>query len=315
MITDQLKFNDEAISRLAVLANNLEEGRSSHWQFYLKDFSFNDGNFSGMKGFGGNRKYNFSINFVHHLMQKPYYRWGQKNLIQEICKSGKAIAKKQGRCFDLDQLRQALTLAFLMEKISLNELSGNICIIGDGFANLTNMLLSCLPSNKITKIICVNLTPVLAVDIACILKANKGVSLALVENADQMQLALRDKKVSVIALQADNCELLSGSPIGLAANIASFQEMNPEIIDQYFRILRASKIINPYIYCCNRVEKMLPDGTVTRFFDYPWRSDDEIIVDELCPWQQKYYKCMPPAYYLYDGPAQHRLARLANGSN
>jgi hypothetical protein len=66
-----------------------------------------------------------------------------------------------------------------------------------------------------------------------------------------------------------------------------------------------------YFYCCNRLEKTLPDGTITRFRNYPWKDDDKIIVDELCPWHQYYYSASFPFYHQYDGPVQHRLALMA----
>ena len=64
-------------------------------------------------------------------------------------------------------------------------------------------------------------------------------------------------------------------------------------------------------YCCNREEKRLPDGTITRFADYPWRGSDRVLVDERCPWHQRHYRFRPPFYRPFDGPTRHRLALLA----
>ena len=86
----------------------------------------------------------------------------------------------------------------------------------------------------------------------------------------------------MIAIQATHHDLLRKCPIDLAINIASMQEMDPPIIDAYFDDLRAvaeqKKVI---FYCCNREEKMLPDGTVTRFLDYKWKASDQIIIGHL----------------------------------
>ena len=65
------------------------------------------------------------------------------------------------------------------------------------------------------------------------------------------------------------------------------QEMNSNNILEYFDSIRKSKNLKTYFYCANRVEKVLPDGTTVNFFEYPWHSKDEILIDELCPWQQK----------------------------
>ena len=92
-------------------------------------------------------------------------------------------------------------------------------------------------------------------------------------------------------------------------NVASMQEMNPEVITQFFATLRG--IAGPLaFYCCNREEKMLPDGTIVRFADYPWHSGDKVLDDALCPWHQRYYSARPPFIHSYDGPIRHRLAVL-----
>lgn len=71
----------------------------------------------------------------------------------------------------------------------------------------------------------------------------------------------------------------------LALNVASFQEMNPPVIGEYFDDLRAAAAGRGLVfYCCNREEKRLPDGTVSRFAEYPWSGSDKILLDELCPW-------------------------------
>jgi hypothetical protein len=99
--------------------------------------------------------------------------------------------------------------------------------------------------------------------------------------------------------------------MSLAVNIVSMQEMNPPVIAAYFADLRAVAAKSSLLfYCCNREEKFLPDGTVTRFVDYPWHSDDEVMVDELCPWHREYYRFRPPFYRSYDGPIRHRLVAL-----
>ena len=112
----------------------------------------------------------------------------------------------------------------------------------------------------------------------------------------------------MIAIQASNHELLRYCPVDIALNIASMQEMDPPVIAAYFDDLRAIPSQRQLVfYCCNREEKVLPDGTVTRFLAYPWHPSDQILVDEYAPWHQQYYTLMPPFYRPYDGPHRHRL--------
>ena len=87
------------------------------------------------------------------------------------------------------------------------------------------------------------------------------------------------------------------------------QEMDPPVTARYFELLRRAK--TALFYCCNREEKVLPDGTVTRFAEFPWKPEDKVLFDELCPWHNSYYALLPPFYRPYDGPIRHRLVRLA----
>jgi hypothetical protein len=117
----------------------------------------------------------------------------------------------------------------------------------------------------------------------------------------------------VIAFQAKHHSLLRDCPIDLAININSMQEMNNTDIDSYFDHLRT--ITNDrelFFYCCNRVEKILPDDTLTKFFEYPWHDKDQIYVDELCPWGQVCYSYKPPFYHKLKGPIWHRLVKLSS---
>ena len=112
-----------------------------------------------------------------------------------------------------------------------------------------------------------------------------------------------------IAIQAMDHQLLRECPANFAVNIASMQVMDPLVIAAYFDDLRSiagnQKLM---FYCCNSEEKALPDGTITRFSDYPWATGDEILADEHCPWHQQYYLFKPPFFMPYDGPIRHSLA-------
>lgn len=116
----------------------------------------------------------------------------------------------------------------------------------------------------------------------------------------------------MIAIQAVHHQLLRQVSLDLVINIASMQEMDPPVIAEYFDDFRAVSVKRPlYFYCCNREGKKLPDGTTVRFVDYPWSISDHILVDELCPWHQKYYTVVPPFYRPFDGPIRHRLVRMS----
>jgi hypothetical protein len=133
-----------------------------------------------------------------------------------------------------------------------------------------------------------------------------------VTDASDLEQAMNDSDVDLVAIQAANHALLRQAPLDLVINIASMQEMDPPVIDSYFEDLRTvSAAKRLHFYCCNREEKRLPDGTVTRFADYPWHDSDQVLVDERCPWHQQYYVTRPPFYRNYDGPTRHRLVRMS----
>ena len=109
-------------------------------------------------------------------------------------------------------------------------------------------------------------------------------------------------------LEAENFELMQNLPITLFINIASMQEMDISVINHYFEYIRTSTV-EPHFYCINREEKTLPDGNTIRFADYPW-GESEVLLDEICPFYQKYPNWRPPFWKQFDGPHWHRLVKI-----
>jgi len=220
--------------------------------------------------------------------------------------------ERQDRAYSLDVLRQSLTLAFLKRHIPGLNGESVVGVIGDGFAAMTTLLLA---SGLAKKVVLVNLNKTLLVDLAYFqrwARERSGFGFRLVVDPAGMVESIAAKDVSLIAIQASNHALLRQAPMDLAVNIASMQEMDPPVIAAYFEDLRhASERRQLDFYCCNREEKRLPDGVVTRFSEYPWQSSDQVLVDELCAWHQQYYSMYPPFYRNYDGPARHRLVKMA----
>lgn len=300
--------DDDALSRLAAFVANPERDRSSHWAKMLSDFSFTGGRFSGLDGFGRRLPRSLPTALGNHIMQTPYRRMGRPfPRFPEVLDLGRRVAKAQGRLFDLDILRQVLTAALLDQMLNLSNLDGPALVIGDGFGTLASLLLALMPRQSVMLI---NLTPVLLVDLVYIHRVLPDVPIYLAENREQLETALASARRGVIALRADDQSLLQHAPISLAANVSSMHEMQPEVVARYFHSLRTCPAESTAFYCCNRLRKVLPDGSVTQFKSYPWSGEDTVLVDEFCPWHQQYYTCLPPRYRPYDGPIQHRLALL-----
>ncbi len=299
------------------IARGEDKSASSHWRKYHESFRFIESHFEGLVGFGGNCRPRFFIfRLLERLMQLRFRKMGGINF-HPIDQLAQRMALKQSRTYDLDLLRQSLTVSFLQTKVpDAMTPKSTACVIGDGFSSMTSLMLL---SKCAGRVILINLNKTLLVDL-WYLKLWMGEdvfakSVDLVVNKVELDKVL-SKQVSltgnVIAIQAVNQDLLKYCSVDLVINIASMQEMDPPIIYKYFESMRAVKSKRTLFYCCNRVEKELPDGTVTKFEEYPWCPADEIIVDELCPWHQEFYSFRPPFFRKYDGPIQHRLVTLAS---
>ncbi len=307
-----------AIDYLSTQLLEEDPGESSHWRKYHSSFQFSGSGFSGLQGFGGNSA-RWHTPF-HRLLQHPFRKMG-KNFSQfkGIDKTAFLITGSQRRAYDLDVLRQTLTVAFLRETIPavLNPSSMG-CVIGDGFASTTSILIE---THSAECVVVVNLTKTLLVDLWFLKEwmggSNFDFQVRLVTDEESLREVLVEQssntsQVKVIAIQAKDHHLIKKCPIDYTINIASMQEMEPNIIEEYFNDLRSAAVNNEmYFYCANREEKLMPDGAVTRFSEYPWSSEDEVKVDELCPWHQTYYSHIPPFYRPYDGAHRHRLVKLA----
>lgn len=301
-------YDEDAIQALGDKVREKEKGSSSHWDQYHSTFEYKNGRLTGVQGFGGDRGPGTIIHKIAHwLLQTPIRRMGEKfSHFPECIKLAKSVAQRQGRPLDVDILRQALTLSLLRESLPMDQLKGPVVIIGDGFGTLGSLFLL-WQSNL--KIVWVNLTKTLLVDVMYARKVLTEARICFVDTPEDYRKALEEPDVSIVAVRADDAGMLQTGEIGLAVNIASMQEMNPSTVADYFSILRASKG-ETYFYCCNRLAKTLPDGTEVLFDQYPWRSSDSVLLNELCPWHQYYYRPRPPFYFSYDGPLWHRLALL-----
>jgi len=297
---------------IVCLKNKLNEkqiGKSSHWEFYLKHFSYteNDG-LKGLSGFGNVTARSIYNKIMHAVMQIPIKLFVRKKYrFNHLLMMGKKIAKTQNRALDMDMLRHVFTLALMENKIQkIKEKEKTCLVIGDGLGNMSSLLVL----YGIKKIVSINLNEVLLTDYIFMKSILLPEQIAYVDSQNDLDIAINDKKIILIYLSADKHSLIRNLKIDFAFNIASMQEMNPEIVGEYFEDMRNSKSSDLFFYCCNRIDKTLPDGTKTGFFNYPWSYLDKIIIDELSPWNKYYYRVNPPHFRKYAGLVQHRLVKL-----
>ena len=287
---------------------------SSHWRDFSRNiFARSAGKNLQLDGYGfgesGQRSLpirligRFSI-FLHLIKLRDY------QLYKRIY-GAKKIIKKMGLHFSLDAFRQVATLNLLNKYIGTNNEPSRILIIGDGHGILSALIHTEYPKSQITL---VDLGAVLLFQSHYLHEAFPQALQSLVEEGHD-----NCRDATFIFCPSGDLGLLS-LEFDLAINVASMQEMDPLVVARYFDFLRKSK--TQLFYCCNRLEKFLVGGEVTRFMDYPWDSSDIHLVDELAPWHQwffaiggassnvKYMGVPVPFMHQYDGPHWHRLTKL-----
>jgi putative sugar O-methyltransferase len=226
--------------------------------------------------------------------------------------TARKIARRQGRQYDLDLLRHAITLAFFRTHLNIENEPDPMCIIGDGYANMSTVILGALPKSRV---ILVNLNKTLIVDLICLRKGLPDINYALVRNEQELEEALNIKNIRAIAITADDAQLIEKADISVAVNIESMMEMDPSTTSNYFQYLRNCGGDTTAFYCNNNEEKILPDGTASRFFEYPWHDKDLYLLDERCPWRKYKYGFNPPLFYKRCRHNPHRLAILAKSAD
>lgn len=301
------------MSFLEAASGDAEAGQSAYWRQQVEGFSVNpDGTVAGSTVLGSvSAKTGPLHTAAHWMLQHPYRRMGRGLGAYEECQRlGRDIAACQGRQFTHDMIRQALSLALIRQHVDLSDPADCNLVIGDGYGVMASLLMLGVPHRRC---IAVNLTKPLLLDLACIRRALPETRFALVSDEAEMRDALADRDLGLIAVQADNAAVLAQAPLGLAINMVSMQEMVPDTIADYFRTLRANKARETAFYCCNKLRKKIDGGH--DFDDYPWRPDDRVLHDGVCPWNVLSYTKWPPFWRRKKSRSWiwHRLAVMAKG--
>lgn len=302
-------------SYLRAHRDDAEATRSAYWDEQVPGFALDDNRELDGACAAGNvsRSTGFLHTAAHWVLQTPWRRFGKPyRQFPDLQKLGRLIARRQSRQFTEDMARQVLTVALAGSYLDLADRTATSCVIGDGYGVLSALLLL---AHRGRKVIMVNLRKPLAADVAFLERAVPEASISLVRSDGEMLAALASDSIDVIAVQADDAAVLAVAPIGAVFNLVSMQEMTPEVISAYFRYLRAGPGQTAF-YCCNRIHKVLPDGTVTEFDRYPWRDRDEILMDGICPWLSVFYSASPPFWHKKPESSfcRHRIAYLAKDS-
>ncbi len=309
MLKDQ-----DVLNFLVEQSDQPEKSRSSYWDRELGNIDLKaDGSMQGYTPQGNvSRKTGKFHTLAHWLLQAPFRGFGNSYRYFPDChKKGRAVARDQGRQFTGDMVRQSLALALIRDHVSPADMDGVNVVIGDGYGVMTSLLRRAFPEKPV---IVVNLKTPLLADLLFAREAAADKLLVLPRNPEEMAIAISGPDANIIGLMADDAHLLANVMVALAVNIHSMQEMPVSVVADYFRFLRVGPAPKTAFYCCNRVYKKLYGGEELRFDDFPWRKGDDLLVDEICPWDHLEYGPRPPFWHKNHNQTRHRLVYLEKGS-
>lgn len=294
------------IDSVAKTIEDNEYTQSSHWKKYHSNFKYSNRRLSGLEGFGTNNPPLKGLKkIIYNTLLKRYTRHQyNKQFFKNTKSNALSIVNKQKRAFDLDVLRHCLTIDFLNHHKVLGK-DKTVVVIGDGWGIMSTLLLK---MKLVKRLILVNLNKTLLVDLIylnTILPEIIENSVLLEKKEDISKLG--DEKL--IAIRADNYELIKNLSKDVVINIASFQEMNIDVVNNYLNYIESNdkEVI---LYHCNRIRKELPDGKISGINDYIFNKKRKYIIDEECPWNIDFISQKPPFIFKYDGKIQHQLIKL-----
>jgi hypothetical protein len=277
-------------------SNNSEnQVASSYWVQHLEGYNcedplnrFKDGktNFPGLASYSKVPIPRILFEFIVRIVKPRSLKLDRRS---PALKAAREMVKAQKRHFDFDVMKHIFVFEIFRKFV--NPKSLNICVIGDGLGNFVVPALQL--QQEFNKVISINLPEVLLADLSMIEDFGFSESqVCVVGNSTELQFAIGDPEIRLLLVSAQHLELLNDVRIDIFVNIASMQEMNLDVIDKYFSVIESAKA---YFYCLNRAEKKLPDGTVTRFEDYPWGENlSYLLGPEACPFYEYALKFSPP---------------------
>ena len=154
-----------------------------------------------------------------------------------LLQAGKTILDKSGFYPSNDSYRQILSYNTILKTLNNKDKSilsqfSCICIIGDGYGFLSSLIK--LTNPKI-KVISVNLGRTLFFDVFYSSKCLPDIHPLLLEKKHSKNMQLSTSQL--VFIEAENYSLLENLEVDLFINIASMQEMNPKVIDNYFKYM------------------------------------------------------------------------------
>lgn len=109
-------------------------------------------------------------------------------------------------------------------------------------------------------------------------------------NIGKLNLNKNFKNTTFIFLIPSQKSLIPDNIVDLSINTHSFQEMNQNVISDYFKLIYRVGKENSLFFCSNRVEKIPTNNNPytemqvsppNNFYDYPWQRGNENLINEI----------------------------------
>lgn len=212
------------------------------------------------------------------------------------------LAQRTDRVINQDFIRLAKSAEKIVQHVEIYG-SKRVLIIGDGWGTLGCILKELRPELQIVQ---VNLGRSLLFDLAFSSKALRHCEHRLIDGLSEVM----DQDFSYLPAEKISLE---NANIDLFIAIESFQEMDIEIVNDYFELIRGQEVVS-YLYSANRLSKTLPDGSVIRKKDYGWSFQDKVIFEHTPWWLNWGIRRRPPFLFRMDGIIEETLVQISNKS-
>lgn len=210
------------------------------------------------------------------------------DIIKEYGKDGDYAIVKASHIFNVLSEKAASHLDRMERMVEIGPGTGAFCrIIKKQYPNV--------------KIVVVDLPESIPYSITSLLYANPGATYLL---PHEITSDLNISTYDFVFLLPDQVKVIPHHTIDFAINTMSFQEMTNSDITEYFELLRNVLKDDNLFYCLNAVEKPMIINNKEhpiRFFEYPWKENDEDIS----------YSLSPVHHHMTTKPFYEKITKLA----
>lgn len=279
---------------------------SSHWKLYGKTqkADYDTGDVLSLQGVGFGDYENSSRLTTFERIKNLLPSITARLFLSQVPKEFRVIAKNLAAITDRTLNQDLVRLTKSAEIISryINELQLNrVMIIGDGYGTLGSLLSKIHPELLIIQ---VNLGRTLLFDLAFSAKALRGKSHELIGDLSSIKFEAINYVPAEDVLNID-------VKIDLFISIESFQEMDIQVVQGYFSLMRMQST-DTFLYSANRLSKILPDSSEIRKENYGWQPSDKILFERNPWWLNWGIRRGPPFIFRMDGLIEETMVELSH---